>query len=105
MSQDPGPFDYATGDVDPGPGTALSFGLCFLSDFAITFFAFLSAPGSLVGAGGKFSIYIVLFVPLAANGIAIWWAAATKRERCLKGLVICTGLLVLLDAACVGLSF
>jgi hypothetical protein len=105
LSQDIGPFDYPTEEVDPGPGTALSFGLCFLSDFVITFLVFLSAPGAFIGAGGKTSIYIALFAPLAANGFAIWWAAATKRERCLKGLVICTGLLVLLDTACVGLSF
>jgi hypothetical protein len=99
MSEEPGPFDYATGDVDPGPGTALSFGLCFLSDFAITFFVFLSEV-----ADGKLAIFVALFIPLAVNSIAIWWAAATKRERCLKGLIICTAFVILLDSACVGLS-
>jgi hypothetical protein len=105
MSPDPGPFDYATRDVDPGPGSALSFGLCFLSDFAITLFIFMSNLGSFIGAGGKLPIIIALFVPLAVNGIAIWWASATKRERCLKGLIICTAFVIFLDSACVGLSF
>jgi hypothetical protein len=105
MSQDTGPFDYPTEEVDPGPGTALSFGLCFLSDLAITFLVFLSAPGPFIGAGGKGAIYVALLVPLAVNGFAIWWASSTKRKRCLKGLIVCTAFVVLLDSACVGLSF
>ena len=99
MSQNSEPSESPLGNIDPGPGTAMSFGLCLLLDFAITFFLFASG-----GAIGKLGIYVVLFVPLVANGIAIWYASATKRQRCLKGLIICTAFLVLLDSACVGLS-
>jgi hypothetical protein len=103
MSQETGPFSYKTNGVDPGPGMGASFGLCFLADVAITFIIGLSNPGAFIGAGSKLPILIALIIPLVANGIAIWWAAATKRERCLKGLIICTSLMVLLDGACAGL--
>jgi len=103
MSQEIGPFSCKTNGADPGPGMGASFGLCFLADVAITFMIGLSNPGPFIGAGSKLPILFALIIPLAANGIAIWWAAATKRERCLKGLIICTALMVLLDGACAGL--
>jgi hypothetical protein len=96
MSQDPGPFDYTTEEVDPGPGMAVSFVVCFFADVAIAFFLATTADSKLM-------IYFFLVVSLAANGIAIWWASVTKRERCTKGVIICTALMVLLDSACVGL--
>jgi hypothetical protein len=103
MSQETGPFSYKVNEMDPGPGMGASFGLCFLADLAITVTIGLSNPGPFIGAGGKLPVYFALVVPLVANGIATWWAASTKLERCLKGLIICTALMVLLDGACFGL--
>jgi len=105
MSQNPGSFDSPPADADPGPGAALSFGLCLLCDFAIVFLVFISNLSFFAGSGVKFPIIVALFFPLAVNGTAMRWASKTKRERCLKGLIVATAFLVLLDSACVGLTF
>jgi hypothetical protein len=103
MEQETGLFNHKSYESDPGPGIATSFWLCFLADLVIIVAISSSDPGPFVGAGGKLPLYFVLIVPLVVNGIAIWWASATKRERCLKGLILCTALMVLLDGACFGL--
>jgi hypothetical protein len=105
MSQDPGSFDSLPADEDPGPGAALSFGLCLLCDFALVFLVFLNNLGSFVSSGSKNPIFVTLLLPLAVNGIAMRWGSKTKRERCLKGLIVATAFLVFLDSACVGLTF
>jgi hypothetical protein len=81
----------------------ISFVLCFLADLAITFAIGFSDPGPFIGAGDKLLVFITPLFPLAANGAAIYWAATTHRERCLKGVILCTSLMVLLDCACFGL--
>jgi heme/copper-type cytochrome/quinol oxidase subunit 3 len=103
MEQETGVFNHKSDGSDPGPGMDASFGICFLADLVIIFAISFSNFGSFIGAGGKLPVYFVLTIPLVANGIAIWWASATKRERCLKGLIICTALMVLLDGACFAL--
>ena len=105
MSQNPESFESLPADADPGPGAALSFGLCLLCDFALTFLVVLSGLAYFGGSRGKFPTMVALFFPLVVNGIAMRWASATKRERCLKGLIVATAFLVLLDSACVGLTF
>ena len=82
----------------------ISFGLCFVADLAIMLTIALLGTRPFSGAGDRLPVYFVLIIPLVANGIAIWWAAATKRRRCMKGLIISTALVVLLYSACYGLS-
>src|SRR5579871_5097787 len=104
MRRETEPLSYIGDDGDPGPGMGASFAISFLADLAtsVTIGFFPAQP--FLDFDSKLSIVFAVVVPLAANAPAIRWAAATKRHRCLKGLILSTSLLVLLDGACFGLT-
>lgn len=99
-----GSYSFDREHGDPGPGMATAFFLCFLADLTITFLIGWLDPGPFIGAGGsKLAIFFALIAPFVFNGVAIKWAANTRRERCLKGLILCTAFVVLLNGTCYGL--
>jgi hypothetical protein len=103
MAQDPDPINYEARPEDPGPGMGASFVACLVIDFLFIIVLGLLNPRPFLGIGGRGPIFLILAAPLVLNGIAIYWAASTKRERCLKGLIICTAIVALLNTACAGL--
>jgi hypothetical protein len=100
MTQDTGPFDFNTKDVDSGSGAAAGFGVG-VAVYAVTWILFLVIADRIFPAVGAADLgFALLVAQLFINGCLIWRALGNNRKRFARGLIICASLVFLLDSAC-----
>jgi phosphotransferase system glucose/maltose/N-acetylglucosamine-specific IIC component len=54
-------------------------------------------------ASAAVDVFLIYGVPLLANSFAMWWAHRSGKKKWLKGIIISTAMLILLDGTCFGL--